>query len=70
MKQLTQSQEAALKIRLTDIIDLSKGINLLTRRMKKDDHNYLEPYLVCLEDDADSIKYIVNEIKIKFLTTK
>ena len=65
MKPLTQSQEATLKLRLTDIVELTEGIAELTRRMKKD-HSYINAqYLQCLDDDADSIAYIVHEIKTK-----
>ena len=65
MKILTQSQEANLKIRLTDIISLTEGIAKLTRRMKKD-HAYINAqYLQCLDDDACMIADIVHEIKTR-----
>jgi len=70
MKQLTQSQKISLKIRLTDIINLTKGIALLTRRMKKDPAYINAQYLQALTDDAESIKYIVDEVSVRVLPAK
>lgn len=67
MKTLTLSQEIALKVRLRGIISLTKGIKLLAHRMEKD-HAYINAqYLQCLDDDAESIKYIVSEIQARVL---
>lgn len=67
MKQLTNSQEIALKIRLEDIVSSAMSIIKLTRRMKKNHSCINAQYLQCLTDDADSVKVLVAEIKIRVL---
>ena len=62
MKELTELQKSTLRIRLGDIVDLAERILKLTRRMKKDRSYINAQYLSLLDDDADSIKYIVDEI--------
>ena len=70
MKELTSTQRIAHRTRLQDITGYCKGIELLTKHMKKDDVYVNAQYLQCLEDDANSIIYLVEKIKSKALNTK